>query len=49
MTDMATNPFDLSMQKAMKLCWTFDPKKRPGAREIADLLYEALQEMKDEF
>jgi hypothetical protein len=38
----STHSFDMTLLKVMKMCWEFDPKKRPSSRQVASILQEAL-------
>lgn len=39
----STNPYTVAMLKAIDLAFEVDPKKRVGAREVANVLKEALE------
>ena len=39
------HPFDVYMIKAIKMCFTYDQYKRPGALEVANKLLEGIQEL----
>jgi serine/threonine protein kinase len=39
----STHLFDMTVLKAMDMCFVYDPKKRPSAREVANFLNRAVQ------
>jgi serine/threonine protein kinase len=42
----STHIFDKTLLKVMKMCWKYDPKKRPSSRQVASMLQEALERLK---
>jgi serine/threonine protein kinase len=40
------HPFDVNVRKAMEMCLVVDPKKRPSAQTVADMLRKALSKYK---
>lgn len=38
----STHPFDTAMLKAMDMCFVYDPKARPSARQVANVIKSAL-------
>lgn len=46
--ERSTDAYSLAMKKAMEMCWTQNPKERTGAREVANVLQEALKTLEIE-
>lgn len=42
----SNHPYQKAMLKAMDMCFVFDPRERASARQVADLLHQALQTLK---
>jgi hypothetical protein len=42
----STHIFDTTLLKVMKMCWKYDPKKRPSSRQVASMLQKALEQSK---
>lgn len=40
-----SHPVDMALLRAMHLCWTHDPEKRPSAKLVADFLGEELKKI----
>ena len=40
---ISDNPFDVAMRDAMDACFIFDPRDRPGAQAVADILKKAME------
>jgi serine/threonine protein kinase len=41
----STHLFDTTLLKVVKMCWEYDPKKRPSSRQVASILHEALNKL----
>jgi serine/threonine protein kinase len=41
----STHPFDMTLLKVVKMCWEYDPEKRPSSRQVASILQEALNKL----
>ena len=41
-----TRPAEIAMKEAINRCWETDPTKRATAREVAEHLYDALDELR---
>lgn len=41
----STHIFDTTVLKAMDMCFVYDPKDRPSAREVANFLHRAVQQI----
>lgn len=41
----STHPFDTTVLKALDMCFVYDKKKRPSAREVANLFRDALKDL----
>ena len=44
----STHLFDVMVLKAMDMCFVYEPKERPSARDVADFLYRAVQRIEFE-
>jgi len=42
----STHPFNITILKALDLCFVYDPEKRSSAQEVAMLIHEAIEELK---